>query len=100
MTVHIATVTASPAASSSPPSSALTPTQIRAAYGVAGTGAGETIAIVDAYDDPSIAADLSTFDSQFQINTPFTFIKEGQAENGTFSTTTMPQANAGWAGEN
>jgi subtilase family serine protease len=72
---------------------------MRAAYGITGTGAGETIAIVDAYDDPSISADLTTFDSQFQINTPFTFIKEGQGKNGTFSTTTVPKANAGWAGE-
>src|ERR1700722_13951675 len=42
----------------------MTPTEIRAAYGissvsysggVAANGAGETIAIVDAYDDPTIA---------------------------------------------
>jgi subtilase family serine protease len=97
--VHYGHGAAHPAASSSPPSTALTPTQIRAAYGITGTGAGETIAIVDAYDDPSISADLSTFDAQFQINTPFTFIKEGQGKNGSFSTSTVPQANSGWAGE-
>jgi uncharacterized delta-60 repeat protein len=47
---------------------ALTPAQIRTAYGlnlVPLDGAGQTIAIVDAYDDPTIASDLDTFDRQF-----------------------------------
>src|SRR5262249_44584146 len=51
-------------AHSTPPSGAYTPAQIQQAYrfnqiafkGLAGTGAGETIAIVDAYDDPNIQA--------------------------------------------
>jgi hypothetical protein len=51
------------------------PAQIRAAYGVnaitfgstAGTGAGETIAIVDAYNDPDIISDANTFSSQFGL---------------------------------
>ena len=41
------------------------PAEIRAAYGfnrVALDGAGTTIAIVDAYDNPNIAADLRQFD--------------------------------------
>jgi len=54
---------------------AYTPAQIAQAYGfntitfngVAGTGSGETIAIVDAYDDPNIQADLNTFDTQFGL---------------------------------
>jgi subtilase family serine protease len=58
-----------------PPSSAFTPAQIANAYGfssisfgsVAGNGAGQTIAIVDAYDDPNIQTDLNTFDSQFKL---------------------------------
>jgi subtilase family serine protease len=52
-----------------------TPAKIAAAYGfsninlggVAGNGAGQTIAIVDAYDDPNIASDLAKFDSQFGL---------------------------------
>src|SRR5262245_4952733 len=58
-----------------PASSSLTPAQVRHAYGfdqitfqngtVTGNGAGQTIALVDAYDDPRIAADLATFDQQF-----------------------------------
>lgn len=41
------------------------PDQIRGAYGITGTGAGQTIAIVDAYDDPNIYGDLDAFDARF-----------------------------------
>jgi hypothetical protein len=49
------------------------PLQLRTAYGVnsvvisgsPGTGAGQTIAIVDAYNDPNIVSDLDTFDQEF-----------------------------------
>jgi hypothetical protein len=56
------------------------PAQIRAAYGfnnvtftsggttVKGDGSGETIAIVDAYNDPNIMSDVNTFDQQWSIN--------------------------------
>jgi subtilase family serine protease len=58
-----------------PPSGAFTPVQIEAAYRfnhvafgtVAGDGSGETIAIVDAYDAPSIQSDLNTFDAQLGL---------------------------------
>ncbi len=61
----------------------LTPGQVRHAYGfdsinfngVAGTGSGQTIAIVTAYDDPTIAADLATFDRQFGLPAPASFTK-------------------------
>ena len=44
-----------------PGPSGLSPAALATAYGFSGTnrGAGETIAIVDAYDDPTIAANLS-----------------------------------------
>ena len=55
-----------------------TPAEIRTAYGfnnvsfgsTAANGAGQTIAIVDAYNDPNIASDLATFDSEFGIAAP------------------------------
>jgi subtilase family serine protease len=64
-----------PMAGSGPPGGAFTPAQLQQAYGfssiasggVAGTGSGQTIAIVDAYNDPNIQADLNTFDSQFGL---------------------------------
>ena len=58
-----------------PPTGDYTPLQIEQAYNfnqimfgtVPGNGAGETIAIVDAQDDPNIQADLNTFDTQFSL---------------------------------
>ena len=57
------------------PGGGFTPAQLQTAYGfssisfngTAGTGSGETIAIVDAYDDPNIQSDLNTFDSEFGL---------------------------------
>src|SRR4051794_20406878 len=37
------------------------PAQMRAYLGLTGTGSGQTIAIVSAYDAPSASADLATF---------------------------------------
>jgi subtilase family serine protease len=58
----------------------LTPAQVRHAYGfdliafaggrVAGDGTGQTIAIVDAYDNPTIASDLQLFDRTFGLPDP------------------------------
>jgi subtilase family serine protease len=58
-----------------PPPGAFTPARIQQAYGfnqvtfgsVKGDGTGQTIAIVDAYDDPNIQNDLNVFDSQFGL---------------------------------
>jgi PKD repeat protein len=50
------------------PAGGLTPALLASAYGYdpAG-GSGQTVAIVDAYDDPKIEADLATFDSQYGL---------------------------------
>jgi subtilase family serine protease len=97
--VHTAN-NAAPLATSGP--TGMTPAAVRSAYGfngvtfsggVAGTGAGETIAIVDAYDDPNIASDLHQFDLKFGLSDP-TFTKVNQ--NGGSA---MPAANKGWATE-
>jgi subtilisin-like proprotein convertase family protein len=94
-----------------PAPAGLSPAQVRQAYGinqiafqgtsgsVAGDGSGTTIAIVDAYDDPSIANDLSVFDSQYALPAPASFIKVGLSSTGTASTTRFPAADSGWAGE-
>lgn len=46
------------------------PQQFRAAYGVTGQSAtpGTIIAVVDAYDNPNVYADLKTYSQQFGIN--------------------------------
>ncbi len=49
---------------------AYTPAQIRAAYGISSLaldGTGQTIAIVEAYDDPSIFQSVDAFDTQFGL---------------------------------
>src|SRR5262249_8311325 len=62
------------------------PTQLVHAYGfdqisfasgtIPGDGRGQTIAIVDAFDDPNIDADLQTFNTRYGLNNPlFTFTK-------------------------
>ncbi len=56
----------------------LSPSIIKTAYGInqiefgttTGTGAGQTIAIVDAYNDPNITTDLHTFDVQYGLTDP------------------------------
>ena len=50
-----------------------TPAQVSAAYGfnlVADNGAGQTIAIVDAFDDIHITSDLEAFDAKFGLSNP------------------------------
>src|ERR1700694_1111250 len=54
----------------SPDGVGLFPSQIKAAYNWptrARAGAGETIAIVDAFDNPAVEADLAVFDKQFGL---------------------------------
>src|SRR5205823_11879188 len=66
-----------PAASTGTPSG-YSPAQIEAAYGfnnvsfngVKGDGSGQTIAIVDAFNDPNILSDLTAFDQQFGLAAP------------------------------
>ncbi len=50
------------------PAGGLTPSDLAAAYALNTTGgAGQTVAIVDAYNDPNIDADLQTFDAQYGL---------------------------------
>jgi subtilase family serine protease len=81
-----------------------TPSQIASAYGfntlsfsngaVAAQGQGQTIAIIDAYNDPNITSDLGVFDSQFGIAAPPSF----QVVNQTGGSK-LPTNNPGWDGE-
>ena len=83
----------------SPSPTGLSPNQVRQAYGinqlsfqngtVAGNGAGQTIAIVTAYDDPNIGADLKAFDRQYGIADVPSFLKYVQ--------TGLTQTDAGWS---
>jgi len=73
-----------------------TPAQVGHAYGfdlLSANGTGQTIAIVDAYDDSQhIANDLATFDSQFGIPAPPSF-------QVIYASGSKPAANSGWQQE-
>jgi subtilase family serine protease len=49
-----------------------TATELRAYLQLAGTGAGQTVAIVDAYDDPYAQHDITTYSKQFGLPLPCT----------------------------
>ncbi|HTV57071.1 MAG TPA: S53 family peptidase, partial [Terriglobia bacterium] len=80
------------------------PAQISQAYGfnqisfnngtVAGNGSGQTIAIVDAYNQPDIASDLRAFDAAFGLPAPPSFTVVNQSGGGN-----LPAANSSWGME-
>jgi subtilase family serine protease len=82
-----------------------TPADIRQAYGINGItfgagrpgadGSGQTIAIVDAFNDPNIQSDLAVFDNKFGIPAPPQFTVVDQ--NGPSAP--LPRTNAYWAFE-
>ncbi len=91
--------------------SGLDPSELATAYGInsilfgsiTGDGAGQTIAIVDAYDDPKLVStsapnfgtsDLAEFDKAFGLPDPPSFIKVNQ--HGT--TSPLPTVDPAGAG--
>ncbi len=96
---------------SSPQSNVFTPAQISSIYGInnvklegiTGNGAGQTIAIVTAYDDPDLVSstasnfstsDLHIFDKQFGIADPPSFTKIEENLNGA-----TPTSDVNWSEE-
>ncbi len=77
----------------------LSPATIKSAYGFSTldtAGAGKTIAIVDAYDDPTAESDLAVFSSTFGLpacTTANGCFKKVDQNGGT----KYPRSNAGWA---
>ncbi|HEV3168133.1 MAG TPA: S53 family peptidase, partial [Isosphaeraceae bacterium] len=98
---------ASQSAVTNPTPQGQTPAQIRTAYGfsqVKGDGTGQTIAIIDAFNDPNLASDLNTFDKQFgttangsslfsQYGSASSFLTAVNQSGGNPSAST----DAGWA---
>jgi len=80
--------------------SGLFPADLQSAYKLpsATAGAGRTVAIVDAFDDPAAESDLGVYRSQFGLPACTTangcFRKVGQT-----GTTSLPRKNASWAEE-
>jgi PKD domain-containing protein len=89
-------------AASAGPAGGLTPAQLASAYGddPSTGGNGQTVAIVDAFDDPNIEADLAAFDTEYKLaacsEANKCFKKVGQ----TGLTTALPAADKeGWSVE-
>jgi subtilase family serine protease len=79
--------------------SGLGPADLLSAYKLpANGGAGQTVAIVDAYNDPNAEADMNTYRSQFGL-------PACTAASGCFKQVNqtggskLPRSNSGWAGE-
>ncbi len=79
-----------------------TPSQVRSAYGVTGsgeTGAGQTVAIVDAYAAPTIKADANQFATTVG-DQPFASGQFKQYKAGPYTLAAANQCDAaGWYGE-
>jgi subtilase family serine protease len=77
------------------------PADLQSAYNLPSTtaGSGETVAIVDAYNDPTAAADLAVYRSTYGL--PACTVASGclKIVSQSGSTTSLPRTNAGWATE-
>jgi hypothetical protein len=76
------------------------PADLASAYQLDTTkGYGQTVAIVDAYDDPTAAADLAVYRSQYGL--PACTVASGcfSKVNQAGTTAPLPAANPGWATE-
>ena len=92
----VVTANGVPLASTSP--GGLNPADIQDAYKLTGSSSTSTVAVVDAYDDPTAEADLGVYRAQFGL-APCT------TSNGCFRKvnqtggSTLPRKDAGWAAE-
>lgn len=81
------------------PNLGLTPSDIVSAYHLTNSptaGANQTIALVDAYNDPNIQSDLNTFDTQYGLSCSGCLTVVGQ----TGSTSSLPADDTtGWSVE-
>lgn len=75
------------------------PAQFRGGYSLPSVApSGQTIAIVDAFDDPRVASDLATYSSQFglpqcnSVNPCFQKVNQAGSASGPF-----PRSDAGWS---
>lgn len=77
------------------------PSSIQSAYNLPSStaGSGETVAIVDAYNDPTAAADLAVYRSQYGLSACTVASGCLKIVSQTGSTTSLPKTNAGWATE-
>jgi len=83
------------------PAGGLTPSDLATAYDFSSTatGTGQTVAIVDAYNDPNIDSDLQTFDAEYGLSTCSEANGCLTVVNQTGGSTLPPDDTTGWSGE-
>jgi transcription initiation factor TFIIIB Brf1 subunit/transcription initiation factor TFIIB len=82
------------------PAGGLTPSDLASAYGYTATASTtQTIAVVDAFNDPNINADLQTFDSQYALPACSTSNGCLKIVNQTGGTTLPANDTTGWSPE-
>jgi PKD repeat protein len=82
------------------PAGGLTPRDLESAYeyNATASGSGQTVAIVDAFDDPNIESDLATFDTHYGLSECTTSDGCLTKVSQTGSTTSLPKADtSGWS---
>jgi hypothetical protein len=77
------------------------PTNLQSAYALpsSSAGSGQRVYIVDAYDDPNAASDLSAYRSQFGLPACTTANGCFQKLNQNGATSPLPTGDQDWAGE-
>ncbi len=96
--VMASNTTNKPAVTGTP--SGLNPVDIRGAYKLTSSSSGgRTVAIVDAFNDPTAAADLAVYRSQFGLAACTVASGCFRKVSQTGSTTSLPATDAGWATE-
>lgn len=83
------------------PAGGYSPATLAKAYGVTASAATtQTVAIVDAFYDPSVKADLNAFDAHYglpaETSTSFKVIRQ---DGSAVTTTNHPNSDAGWSTE-
>ena len=82
------------------PAGGLTPGDLGTAYGLnTSGGAGQTVGIVDAYNDPNIDADLQTYDTEYGLPTCSTGNGCLKVVNQNGGTTPPANDESGWSVE-
>jgi hypothetical protein len=82
------------------PHGGYTPGQLATAYGInpdALAAATQTVAVVDAYDDPTVKADLAAFDAHYGL--PAETATSFRIVNQAGAAAPLPSPDSGWAGE-
>src|SRR5437868_1746496 len=79
------------------------PPDLRSAYNIVNTavsnGAGRTVAIVDAYDDPTAESDLAAYRQQFGLGACTTGSGCFRKVNQSGAASPLPSPDSGWAEE-